>query len=190
MSNKSDAKPQASRLDHKSMVFRLIGAVALLYLSQAGLVQPARAQSIGSASNLPLPRFVSLKYDPVNVREGPGKDHATRWIYQRAGLPVEVTAEFERWYKIRDSEGGEGWVLHSLLSGRRTALILQGKTEGNITLFAKPSVQAEASAQLQPGVVGNIKSCDGNWCRIYGDDYDGYIQQNNLWGVYPDEKIN
>ena len=85
------------------------------------------ADPLGSATGLPLPRYASLKTDRVNLREGPSKDHATKWVFQRAGLPVEITAEFETWRKVRDSEGAEGWVLHSLLSGRRTALIGPGK---------------------------------------------------------------
>eukprot|EP01037_Dinobryon_pediforme_P008181 gene8181-8265_t len=173
----------AARL--KALVLWLVLAMALPLAPQIVF-----AQSMGSASGLPVPRFVSLKSDRVNVREGPSKDHATRWIYQRAGLPVEITAEFETWRKIRDSEGAEGWVLHSLLSGRRTALVLAGKTSGNLMLFAKPTLQAGVSAALQPGVIGSIKTCDGAWCHIYSDEFDGYIPQNNIWGAYPDEKIN
>src|SRR6188508_2081233 len=74
-------------------------------------------------TGLPVPRYVSLKTDRVNLREGPSKDHRTAWVFQRAGLPVEIVAEYEIWRRIRDSEGTEGWVLHSLLSGRRTALV-------------------------------------------------------------------
>ena len=70
-----------------------------------------------------MPRFVSLKSDKVNVRGGPTKDHDVTWIYTRAGLPVEITAEFDNWRRIRDWEGSEGWVYHSLLSGRRTAMV-------------------------------------------------------------------
>ncbi len=70
-----------------------------------------------------MPRFVSLKSDKVNVRAGPTKDHDVTWVYTRSGLPVEITAEFENWRRIRDWEGAEGWVYHSLLSGRRTALV-------------------------------------------------------------------
>ena len=185
MSNKIDIGRFWGRSGLKNMVLAGLGLLMLLVLAP----QAAFAQAIGPVSNLPLPRFVSLKSDRVNVREGPAKDHATRWIYQRAGLPVEITAEFETWRKIRDSEGAEGWVLHSLLSGRRTALV-QGKSGANITLYAKPNVQSGAAALLQPGVIGNIKSCDGSWCRIYGDDFEGYIQQFNVWGVYPEEKFN
>ncbi|MGH6849504.1 MAG: SH3 domain-containing protein, partial [Methylocella sp.] len=94
--------------------------VAFCALAAGGTAQ---ADQIGSASGLPVPRYVSLKSDRVNLREGPSKDHRTIWIFQRAGLPVEITAEFEIWRKVRDSEGAEGWVLHSLLSGRRTALV-------------------------------------------------------------------
>ncbi len=64
-----------------------------------------------------MPRYASLKTDRVNLREGPSKDHRTLWVFQRAGLPVEIIGEFETWRRIRDSEGTEGWVLHSLLSG-------------------------------------------------------------------------
>ena len=78
----------------------------------------------GSGTGLPVPRYVSLKTDRVNLREGPSKDHRTAWVFQRAGLPVEIVAEYETWRRIRDSEGTEGWVLHSLLSGRRTALVM------------------------------------------------------------------
>src|SRR3712207_9350670 len=92
----------------------------------ASLGTPARAvgeASAGKVTGLPVPRYVSLKTDRVNLREGPSKDHRTAWVFQRAGLPVEITAEYETWRRIRDSEGTEGWVLHSLLSGRRTAQI-------------------------------------------------------------------
>ena len=82
-------------------------------------------------SGLPVPRFVSLKADRVNVRGGPTKDHEVRWVYTRAGLPVEITAEFENWRRIRDWEGSEGWVYHSLLSGRRTALVMPTQTRTN-----------------------------------------------------------
>ena len=71
-----------------------------------------------------MPRFVSLKSDRVNVRAGPNKDQDVAWVYTRAGMPVEITAEFENWRRIRDWEGAEGWVYHSLLSGRRTAVVV------------------------------------------------------------------
>ena len=76
-----------------------------------------------TTSGLPLPRYVSLKSDHVNVRAGPTKDNDVAWVYTRSGLPVEITAEFENWRRVRDSEGAEGWVYHSLLSGRRTAVV-------------------------------------------------------------------
>ncbi|MGD9543860.1 MAG: SH3 domain-containing protein [Methylocystis sp.] len=140
----------------------------------------------GPVSGLPLPRYVSLKSDRVNVREGPSKEHPTLWVYERAALPVEITAEFETWRKIRDSEGSEGWVLHSLLSGRRTALVAPWKKEPQLLVAADHSTP---TAKLGPGVIGNLRGCDGQWCRIAGKGFDGYMQQENLWGVYPGEKF-
>nr|WP_245504374.1 SH3 domain-containing protein [Lichenihabitans psoromatis] len=151
---------------------------------------PARAEQLGTSTGLALPRYVSLKSDRVNLREGPSKDHRTNWVFQRAGLPVEITAEFDTWRKIRDSEGSEGWVLHSLLSGRRTALIAPWKKDIVLPLRQNPAEDARVVANLQPGVLGNVKRCDGHWCRIFGEGFDGYMQQTNLWGVYPDEHID
>jgi SH3-like domain-containing protein len=150
----------------------------------------ALADPVGPVTKLPLPRYASLKTDRVNLREGPSKDHQTKWVYERAGLPVEITAEFEIWRKVRDSEGVEGWVLHSLLSGRRTALVTPNKTGENSKIYARPSESADLAATLQSGVIVNIRNCDGAWCLIDGDGFKGYIQQARLWGVYPNEKID
>src|SRR5580693_8401815 len=106
----------------------------------AGLVAAsAGAAPQGAVTALPLPRYASLKTDRVNLREGPSKDHPTKWVYQRAGLPVEITGEFEIWRRVRDSEGAEGWVLHSLLSGRRTALVTPSKKGENSKIYVRQS---------------------------------------------------
>jgi SH3-like domain-containing protein len=163
------------------------GIICLIFGALA--LAPANAQQIGGVTGRPVPRYVSLKTDRVNLREGPSKDHPTKWVFQRAGLPVEITAEFETWLKIRDSEGTEGWVLHSLLSGRRTALVGPGKQGETFRLWARASEKSDIAATLQSGVIGNVRQCDGQWCRIEGEGFDGYIQQTNLWGVYPNEKV-
>jgi SH3-like domain-containing protein len=80
-------------------------------------------------------------------------------------------------------------VLHSLLSGRRTALVAPWKKGETFDLRARPEDGAAVTARLQTSVIANVKSCDGGWCRVLGDGYDGYIRQQNLWGVYPDEKL-
>jgi SH3-like domain-containing protein len=163
-------------------------ALALI-IGAASLANEAIAQQVGTVTGRLVPRYVSLKTDRVNLREGPSKDHPTKWVFQRAGLPVEITAEFETWRKIRDSEGAEGWVLHSLLSGRRTALVGPGKEGQTFSLYARPNLKSDYVAKLQSGVIGNIRTCDGDWCRIEGEGFDGYIKQVELWGVYPNEKV-
>ena len=166
------------------------GLILLSLLCASALAAAsAVADPVGSVTKLPLPRFASLKTDRVNLREGPSKDHATKWVYERVGLPVEITAEFEVWRRVRDSEGVEGWVLHSLLSGRRTGLVMPNKKGENSKIYARPSESADLAATLQSGVIVNIRNCDGAWCLVDGDGFKGYIQQLRLWGVYPNEKI-
>jgi SH3-like domain-containing protein len=177
--------------DRRSIRALPVNRRAVLVLAGALILAPRAsvADPVGPVTKLPLPRFASLKTDRVNLREGPSKDHATKWVYERAGLPVEITAEFEIWRKVRDSEGVEGWVLHSLLSGRRTALVTPNKKGENSKLLARASASAELAATLQSGVIVNIRNCDGAWCLIDGDGFKGYIEQEKLWGVYPDERI-
>jgi SH3-like domain-containing protein len=164
---------------------------ALLAVVGALAAHAAEQVAVGPASGLPVPRFVSLKTDKVNVRLGPAKDHEVAFVYGRSALPVEVIAESDNWRRIRDWEGAEGWVYHSLLSGRRTALVAP-QSKGKdvlLPLHAKPDGKSYVSAQLESGVLGAVKRCGDGWCRISGDGFDGWIEQQRLFGVYPNEKV-
>jgi SH3-like domain-containing protein len=153
--------------------------------------EPAIGSSSGSASGLLVPRFVSLKSDRVNVRAGPTKDHDVTWVFTRIGLPVEITAEFENWRRIRDWEGAEGWVYHSLLSSRRTAIVapMTKAKDDLVPLRQKADAGSPLAASLQAGVLGTVKTCSGRWCRLVGVGFDGWIEQERLWGVYQNEKV-
>jgi SH3-like domain-containing protein len=153
---------------------------------------PARA--VDGPSGQPLPRFVSLKSDRVNLRKGPGTEYPTVWVYRRAGLPLEVLQEFEGWRQVRDAQGATGWVLQSLLSARRTALVLPWELKPDVAaplvdLKADERSSATTVATVEAGVIANIKTCDGKWCVVTIGEYRGSLEQKKLWGVYPDEAI-
>ena len=150
---------------------------------------PAGDPATRAVSGLPVPRFVSLKSDRVNVRSGPNKDQEVRWVYTRAGMPVEITAEFENWRRIRDWEGAEGWVYHSLLSGKRTGVVVPKSKDELVPLYESADAKSAPAARLQAGVVGQIKSCTGKWCEFAGKNFDGWIEQDRVWGAYPNEKV-
>ncbi|MBC8129111.1 MAG: hypothetical protein H7Y08_02170 [Rhizobiaceae bacterium] len=163
-----------------------------LRAQETGSVEPAaRSANIGSHSKLPLPRFVSLKSARVNLRVGPGRDYAVSWLFLKPGLPMEVVAEYELWRRVRDSEGAEGWVYHSLLSGERTAIAapwLKGKT-ATIDLHRSAGEEAAVVAMMEPGVVSSVKECGLGWCEVEVAGAKGYVNQHEIWGVYPDERF-
>jgi SH3-like domain-containing protein len=164
--------------------FFLGAAVAL------AIVSPALAQeTTGSVSGLPIPRFVSLKPSDTPMREGPSKDHRIKWVFKKEGVPVEIIAEFENWRRVRDSEGDDGWVFHSRLSGRRTAQINPNLKQADIPLYTRDNDSTPVVARLQPGVIGSVEQCTGKWCRLIGDGFDGWLPQERLWGVYPGERV-
>jgi SH3-like domain-containing protein len=177
------------------MAFQCGRPIMSIRAAVAALITLGCAAGIASAGNdptssgLPVPRFVSLKADRVTVRGGPDKAHDVVWIYTRVGWPVEITAEFENWRRIRDSDGSEGWVYHSLLSGKRMAAVQLKSKTALAALYQKPDATSAVTAELQVGVLAAVKGCSGTWCDISGNGFDGWIEQNELWGVYPDEKI-
>jgi len=140
-------------------------------------------------SGLPLPRFVSLKSGRVNSRIGPGVNYSVDWLYLKPGLPMEIIQEYDNWRRVRDADGSEGWINQSLLSGRRTAIAApwQRGKETKINLLAKPDQQARTVALLEPGVIGTIKACTGDWCEMTFDGHTGWISQSLVWGAYPGE---
>jgi len=142
-------------------------------------------------SGLPLPRFVSLKSGRVNVRVGPSQDHAISWVFKRQGLPVEIVAESGNWRQIRDSEGAEGWVIQSLLSGRRTALIApwSGDDESAIPLRGAPANDATVTALLERKVLASLLECRNQWCLIHVQEFEGWLPQDLLWGIGPNETL-
>lgn len=142
-------------------------------------------------SGLPLPRFVSLKSGRVNSRIGPGVTYAVDWLYLKAGLPVEIIQEFDNWRKVRDSDGSEGWINQSLLSSRRTAILTpwQKGKKTQISLLGEPESRSPVVAIVEPGAIGQIKSCNGEWCEVTFDGHTGWMTQTLLWGAYPGETV-
>lgn len=141
-------------------------------------------------SGQPVPRFVSLKNDVTNVRRGPSSEHDLAYVYRRKGLPVEIVAEFEHWRRIRDSDGDEGWVYRSLLSGKRTALVAPWKPGSEVPLQARVGQTQAPVARLASGAMVEVDSCDGAWCNIQAGGYEGFVEQKLLFGVYPGERLD
>src|SRR6202000_200765 len=112
-----------------------------------------------TTSGLPVPRYVSLKSDRVNVRIGPTKDNDVAWIYTRSALPVEITAAYENWRRVRDSEGAEGGGYHFVRSGRRTAVITMKNKADLASLSESADKTSAITARLQAGVVAQVKHC-------------------------------
>lgn len=159
----------------------LLVLFALLALGATAGRAPAR--TVGTETGLPIPRYVTLRAKEVNVRAGPGVRYPIDWVYQRPNLPVEVIAEFDTWRKIRDPEGTEGWVHQSMLSGRRTVLIIGGER----LLRRAPDPAAPPVARLEAGVIGWLDGCRKDWCEIEVAGLDGWIQRTHIWGVRADE---
>jgi SH3-like domain-containing protein len=152
-------------------------------------IAPTPGVAVGR-SGLPVPRFVSLKAGRVNVRVGPGEDYKVSWVFTRPSLPVEVIQEFDTWRRVRDSDGQVGWVFHSLLSAKRTAVVSPWTKGDPLAIHARNAADAPITAYLQPGVMASVDRCRDGWCNLYGTGFAGWIKQDQLWGVYPGENVD
>jgi SH3-like domain-containing protein len=165
---------------------RVLGHAALILgLALSGLA-PLRAWSEevrGPVTNLPLPRYVSLKAGEANARRGPSLAHRIDWIFRHRDMPLRVTGEFGNWRRVEDNEGQGGWVHYTLISGVRMVLFEADLT----TLRSRPDPEAEEVAEARSGVIGRLGECVPDWCRITAGGERGWVEKKSLWGVDPDE---
>ena len=136
-------------------------------------------------SGLPLPRFVSIKGNPVNLRQGPGTQYHALLTFRRVGWPVEILDENSNWRKVRDYDGDTGWIQANLLRGKRSVVMHQSPTAHK--LRKRPDENSFILAYLQPGVIAELEDCEGEWCDIRVEGYRGWISRVALWGVNPNE---
>lgn len=179
---------------------RILILCGLVLLSSAALAaepQPAKTDTepatesvmVKSLSGLPLPRFASLRSGEVNMRTGPGTRYPIIWVFKRQGLPVEITAEYDIWRRVRDPEGNEGWVHKNEISGKR-AVIVTGTAAALHELRDSPTDTADVKAHLETGVTGQLLSCNIEWCKLKFDGIKGYLRKSDFWGAYPYETFD
>lgn len=137
----------------------------------------------GQVTNLPIPRYVSLKTNEGNVRRGPSRAHKIDWVFTRRGMPLMVTAEYGHWRRVQDRDGAGGWVHYALISGSRTVLVEKDMVQGH----TRPEADAPVTAMFEVGVIAKLGDCNIDWCRISAGGYKGWVEKTAIWGVDPDE---
>ncbi|WP_295047202.1 SH3 domain-containing protein [uncultured Paracoccus sp.] len=140
-------------------------------------------QTRGPVTNLPVPRYVSLKGSEGNARRGPSLSHRIDWVFRHAGMPLRVVAEFGHWRRVEDKDGAGGWIHYALLSGVRTALVTQDMVE----LRSRPNPDADIVARAEMGAIVRLGECNTGWCRISGGGQRGWVPKTSIWGVDADE---
>ncbi|HKT54091.1 MAG TPA: SH3 domain-containing protein, partial [Caulobacteraceae bacterium] len=157
-----------------------VGVGAGLLLISASSPVLAGDDDRGTPSGLPVPRYVSLKFDEVNARSGPSDDHRLLWTYHVRGLPVQVVAETDEWRRICDSDGGLSWVHKRTIDGRRSVL---RNAQTPAPLRDGPRPNARVSAYLAPRALASLDRCDGGWCKVKVGAVSGWIQAADVWGT-------
>ena len=160
--------------------FKRIGLALFL---GAALGTATIAADRGPVTNLPLPRYVSMKAHEGNVRRGPSLTHRIDWVFKRRDMPLRITAEHGHWRRVEDRDGMGGWVHYTLLSGVRTVIV----EKDMLPLLRKPNESAPIVASLEAGVIARLGACEPHWCYLSASGYKGWVPKERLWGVTPDE---
>lgn len=161
---------------------RILSIILALSLSIGvftGRVQAQDVPKTGQVTNLPIPRFVSMKASEANIRRGPGLTHRIDWVFQHRNMPLQITAEFANWRRVEDIDGVGGWVHYSLLSGTRTVII----REDLLSMRASATENARENARIEGGAIARLMECTIDWCRISADGYRGWVPKFSIWGV-------
>jgi SH3-like domain-containing protein len=157
----------------------LLAAAALGAGLLVGAAAPAPDRP--TPSGLPVPRYVSLKFDKVNARSGPGDDHRLLWIYRVRGLPVQVVAETAEWRRVCDPDGQLAWVHKRTTDGRRTTMNTTAQPQ---PLRRRPKETSRVVAYLKPRAMASLVRCDKeDWCKVRADGATGWVASGELWGT-------
>jgi SH3-like domain-containing protein len=140
-----------------------------------------------SAQERQPPYWASIASGEAMMRTGPGKNYPGVWLYKRRDLPIRVVRTYPNWRLIEDPDGVRGWMLVSLLSDRRTAMIRPGKPR---EIRERPDGASRVAYLAEQGVVGKIDRCADGWCRLRVGNRSGYIRIADLWGVSEKEQVD
>ena len=155
------------------------GAIAALLI--IALAAPA------AAHDKKPPYWASIASGQAMMRTGPARNYPGTWLYQRRDLPVRVLKLYPNWRLIEDPDGTRGWMLVTLLSDRRTAIVKKGDPR---PVRAQPIDGSRVRYLVEQGVVGRIDHCANGWCHIEIGKREGYIRTSDLWGVAANEVVD
>ena len=137
------------------------------------------ATAAGAQDKQP-PYWASIASGEAMMRTGPGKNYPGIWLYKRRDLPIRVVKTYPNWRLIEDPDGTRGWMLVTLLSDRRTAIVRPGEPR---PVHEKPDAASRVAYLAEHGVVGRIDKCSGGWCRIRIGKRQGHVRMTEIWGV-------
>jgi len=164
----------------KNAALGLTVVVMLAAQAEAGPKAPDKAAERQTPSGMPVPRYVSLKFDKVNARAGPGDDHKLLFVYRVRGLPLQVIAETSEWRRVCDPEGALAWVHKRVTDGRRTTINMSTRP---VELLKRPKEGFKAAAYLNPKALATLDRCDKGWCKVKADHASGWVREGALWGT-------
>jgi SH3-like domain-containing protein len=133
------------------------------------------------------PYWASIASGQAMTRTGPGKNYPGVWLYQRRDLPIRVVKKYDNWRLIQDADGAQGWMLVTLLSDRRTAMVKPGEPR---PVRTDPNETAKVRYRAEHGVVGRIDKCRDGWCHVEFGTREGYIRTSDIWGVAEGEVVD
>ena len=140
----------------------------------------------GQAQERKVPYWASIATGDALMRTGPERTYPATWRYRRRDLPVQVLQVYGNWRRIREQDGTEGWMLATLLSAQRTAVVTG---DGSAPLDADPMSGAALNWRAEPGVVGKVSQCESGWCLFDAGGKRGYIPVDRIWGVDAGEVV-
>lgn len=171
-----------ARRNRGSVGALVAGAASVLAIA---IGAAASAATVEMPADGPFPRFESLRADRVNLRAGPGIRYPIEWVLTRRDMPIEVLAAYDHWRKVRDWQGSLGWVEEKMVWSRREVMV----TGAIRALHRSPDVNAPLVARAEPGVIGRLLECQGDWCRIEAQSSTGWVRRGDIWGVLPEESV-
>ena len=123
--------------------------------------------------------YLTLKYNKVNVRYGPGRDYPIKYVYKKKNLPLKVIDKKDNFRKIIDFKKNSGWIHTSQLKKGKSFILLKDQIA-----FSKPTKHSKPLFKISKGRLLIVKKCKKNWCRVKTENFLGWVKTDEVWGLY------
>lgn len=143
-----------------------------------GTLAAVMATALVAAAAAGPAKFVRVKVNIANIREGPGTRYPLLWRVEQ-NFPLKVVERRKSWLKTIDFLGDEGWIYAPLTDGKPAVVVEVDLAN----IRSGPGKNHPIRFKVEWGTGFRVTDRRGQWLKVrQAGGNKGWIHGNLVWG--------